>query len=322
MIRAGAKELRRTGRVVWETLDEFLSDDCPQMAAAISFYTLFSLPPLLVLITMLVEPFLTTETVVTVIEEEVREMVGARAAEQVTVLLENVSRPGQGGPIAATLGIIAFLFGATAAFSQLQAALNAAWQVGPDPRRKDVVNFLLKRVLSFAMILVMGALVVGSLVLSALVQGVGDALDAIAPAAPSAPILRILDASITFTVLALLFTAMYRFLPDARVSTSSALFGGLVTAILFTAGKTAIGYYLGSSDPASAFGAAGSLALILIWIYYSSMILLLGAEFTQVWMSRRGQPIEPEVGAVRVIRRQERYDPENEKRIEPDVADR
>jgi membrane protein len=315
LIRAGAKELRRTGRVLYQTVEEFLADGCPEMAAAISFYTLFSLPPLLVVIIMLVEPFLATETVLEVIQQEVRELVGSQGADQIQILIENVSRPGQGGPFAATLGIAAFVFGATAAFAQLQGALNAAWQVGPDPRRGDIVNFLLKRVLSFAMILAIGVLVVASLVLSAVLQAFGDALERIAPWAPSATILRILDAGVTFAVIALLFAAMFRFLPDARVKAGSALFGGVVTAILFTAGKTAIGYYLGSSDPGSAFGAAGSLALVLIWIYYSSMILLLGAEFTQVWMRRRGAPIQPERGAVRVIRRQERYDPEDDRPI-------
>ncbi len=304
------------GRVVWRTINEFLRDGCPQMAAAISFYTLLSLPPLLVVVILFVGPFISAETVVAVIEQEAQELIGTAGAEQIGVLLENAARPGQGGPLAATFGAIAFVFGATAAFSQLQGALNAAWQVGPDPERGDVINFLIKRLFSFLMILGIGILIAASLILSALVTAFGAALETVIPAAPSAAILRLVEVGVSFTVLACVFTLMLRLLPDAKVSWSSALLGGVVTALLFTVGKTLIASYLGQSDPASAYGAAGSLALVLLWIYYSSMILLLGAEFTQVWMSRRGDPIQPVEGAVRVIRRQERYLPEERPELE------
>jgi len=299
------RAVTKPGRIIWKTLEQFMEDRCPQMAAAISFYAIFSLPPLLVLVIMLVEPLLDPETVVRILEQEASQMVGPEGAAQVQVLVENVSRPGQGGPIAATLGIGAFLFGATAAFGQLQNALNAAWQVGPDPRRGDVVNFLIQRALSFAMILGVGALLLLSLVLSTLLGAFGDTLELLSPDIPSAWILRLVDAGISFTLATLLFAAMYRFLPDARVRRGSALFGGAVTAVLFTIGKAAIGYWLGTTGAGSAFGAAGSLAMVLIWIYYSSMTLLFGAELTQVLMSARGDPIRPKPGAVRIKRERE-----------------
>jgi membrane protein len=302
--------LKTPGRLVWQTLDEFLADRCPQMAAAISFYMIFSLPPLLVLLILLLQPVLDPETVTRMVESEARGMLGTAGAEQVRSLVENVSRPGQGGPLVAVLGIAAFLFGATAAFAQLQAALNAAWQVGPDPQRGDVLNFLLKRALSFAMIGAIGLVLILFLVLSALVTAFGETLEWMFPGWPSTPFLRLADAGISFMIVTLLFTAMFRYLPDARVAARAAFFGGAVTALLFTAGKLGIGFYLGQSDPASAFGAAGSLAMVLIWIYYSAMIVLLGAEFTQIWMRHRGDPIEPEPGAVRLHRKAERYEPE------------
>lgn len=296
------------GQVVWQTLNEFMSDSCPSMAASISFYTLFSLPPLVVLMILAAEPFLEPETIRTVLRDEAVQFIGYRAAGELETVLENVSRPGQGGPIAAVLGIIAFFFGATAAFAQIQQALNAAWQVAPDPERGEVTNFLLKRVLSFAMILGIGVLILVSLALGTLLTVFGDALETFAPERPSAFILRSLDVSISFAVIAFLFGAMFRLLPDAEIDWKPALFGGVVTALLFTAGKVAIGAYLGGTDPGNAFGAAGSLAVFLIWIYYSSMILLLGAEFTQVWMRRRGDHIHPSPGAVRVVRRTQGYD--------------
>ena len=194
------------GRVVWRTINEFLRDGCPQMAAAISFYTLLSLPPLLVVVILFVGPFISAETVVAVIEQEAQELIGTAGAEQIGVLLENAARPGQGGPLAATFGAIAFVFGATAAFSQLQGALNAAWQVGPDPERGDVINFLIKRLFSFLMILGIGILIAASLILSALVTAFGAALETVIPAAPSAAILRLVEVGVSFTVLACVFT--------------------------------------------------------------------------------------------------------------------
>lgn len=304
------RPLRIAGRVLFRTVSEFIDDRCPQMAAAISFYTLLSLPALLVLVLISVEPFLSRETVVNVIESQARDLIGAAGAEQITVLLENATRPGQGGPLVAIASIGTFLFGATVAFAQLQAALNTTWQVGPDPERGSIVNFLIKRFFSFLMIMGIGLLIAASLVLSALVSAFGEVVQVIIPFAPSAVILRLLEAGVSLAVLAFVFTVMLRYLPDARVRWTSAFLGGTVTAVLFTIGKTLIAEYLARADPASAYGAAGSLALVLLWIYYSSMILLFGAEFTQVWMGRRGRPIQPIPGAVRIIQREERYLPE------------
>lgn len=295
------KTLRTPGEILWKTGEEFIYDSCPQHAAAISFYTLFSMPPLVVLLIMIAEPFLDPLTVRRLLQEEAVMYIGPQAASQLQAVFENVTRPGQGGPLAAVLGIAAFLFGATAAFAQLQGALNAAWQVAPDPDRGDVVNFLLKRLLSFAMILGIGVLLLISMVLGTLLSAFGAALEAYAPQLPSGIILSSMEAVGSFLVITLLFASMYRYLPDAVVGWGSALFGGMTTAILFTLGKFAIGYYLGSTDPGSAFGAAGSLAMVLIWIYYSSMMLLLGAELTQVWMRRRGAPIIPSPGAVHMV---------------------
>jgi membrane protein len=302
--------MKSSGRFVWRTVEAFVADRCPQMAAAISFYAIFSLPPLLVLVIMVIEPFLRPETVTQVIESGAGQLIGPQASEQFATLIENVSRPGQGGVLVAALGTAAFLFGATAAFGQLQVALNTVWQVGPNPERGDVANFLLKRIISFLMILAIGVLVIALLLISTFLGAFGDTLELLDPRLPSGALLRLLDLTITFSLLTFIFASMYRFLPDARVRWRSAFRGGFVTALLFSAGKVGIGYYLGQSDPASAFGAAGSLAMVLIWIYYSSMILLLGAEITQVWMEKRGEPIEPDEGAVRVVLTQKLYQPD------------
>jgi membrane protein len=304
-VRSRAKGV---GAFAWRTVQQFMADGCPQMAGALSFYTLFSLPPLLVLIVMMIEPFVDPDAAVAAFGEEITAFLGPGGAGQVRSLLEHVQRPGQGGPLAAAIGIVAFLFGATAAFAQLQNALNACWSVAPDPERGDVRNFLLKRVLSFAMILGTGFLLLTSLVLSTALAAFGHVLEEVTPAAITGTVIGLLNTVLTFAVIAILFSAMFRLLPDALVRWRDALVGGIVTAILFTLGKTAIGFYLGQSDPGSVYGAAGSLALVLIWIYYSSMILFYGAEFTQVWAEWRGVPVRPLPGAVRIVQQRERVE--------------
>jgi membrane protein len=306
MLRTVTSVFRTGGDIVWQTLLEFMGDRCPQMAAALSYYTVFSLPPLLVLVIMIAEPFLDPVAIEAAMQAQFGGLLGAEGAAQVQTVVENVSRPGEGGALTAAFGIGAFVFGATVAFAQLQDALNIAWQVAPDPTRGDVKNFLLKRVLSFAMILSIGFLLLVSLVVSALLAAFGDALAVLAPGWISQPLLQTTNTLVSLTIITLLFATMFRFLPDAVVAWRDALLGGLITSLLFNLGRAAIGFYLGQAEPASVYGAAGSLALILIWIYYSSMILLFGAEFTQVWARRRGSPIRPVPGAARVVRTQER----------------
>jgi membrane protein len=299
---------RSVGRFLWQTIEEFVRDGCPQMAGALSFYTLFSLPPLLVLIIMMIEPFLDPQAAIDAFRAEITAFLGPGGAGQVQTLLEHVRRPGEGDPFAAAAGIVAFLFGATAAFGQLQFALNTAWQVGPDPERGEIKNFLLKRFLSFAMILGIGFLLLTSLVLSALIAAFGGFVEVLTPDALTRPVLSVINHLVSFSVITVLFAAMFKLLPDAVVAWKHAFVGGAVTALLFTLGKAGIGIYLGQSDPGSVYGAAGSLAVVLIWIYYSSMILFWGAEFTKVWAEWRGAPIRPVPGAVHIVQRQERVE--------------
>ncbi len=290
-------------------MQSFLQDGCPRMAAALSYYTIFSLAPLLVLIVLLTGTVVRTGAVEELLQGQLSGLLGPAGTEQVQTMIRNVERPGAGRPIATALGTVVFLFGATAAFAQLQAALNTAWKVEPDPTHGDIRNFLLKRVLSFAMILGVGFLLLVLLVISALLAAFTDALTRIAPVGLSGPLLQAINAGVSLVVTALLFAAMFKTLPDAIVGWRDATVGALVSALLFVGGKFLIGLYLGRSDPGSVFGAAGSLAVVLVWIYYTSMILLLGAEFTMVWAASRGTPIKPKPGAVRVTWVKQREEP-------------
>lgn len=288
--------------VLKATISEFLEDECMRMAAALSFYTVFSLPPLLVFLMLLIGTVLDPETVRSEMSGQVGAMLGPSGADQVEALVRHAGEPELSG-IGAILGIGALVFGATGAFVQLQVALNRAWRVRPDPDAAGGIRgFLTKRITSLGMILAIGFLLLVSLLISALVAAFGDLLPRLIGTSISSVVLRLIDVAISFTAVSLLFAAIFKYVPDAIVSWRYALIGGVFTSALFTLGKFLIAFYLGRSDPGSAYGAAGSLAVILLWIYYNGLILFLGAEFTEVFARSRGEPLKPEPGAVRFRR--------------------
>jgi membrane protein len=283
------------------TISEFLEDECPRMAAALSYYTIFSIPPLLILILLLLGTFFDPQDVQGAIEGQIQSLMGPEGAETIRTVLTHAQEPDVRAPVAAILGLGALIFGATGAFGELQAALNRAWGVQPDPEQGGLKSFLTKRVFSFGMILGVAFLLLVSLVLSAVLASLGEALAGMVPGL-SGIVLQVLNFAISFGVIALLFATMFKVLPDAVIAWRDVWIGAIFTAFLFVVGKFLIGLYLGQSDPGQAYGAAGSLVLMLVWVYYSAMILLLGAEFTQVWAESRGGGISPEEGAVRVER--------------------
>ena len=287
-------------RVLKKTVVEFFEDDCPMQAAALSYYTVFSLPPLLMIVVSVAGSIFGASAVQARVIEQVRMLAGSRAAEQVGSILSTFGDSDGRGAVAAILGVAALLLGATTAFAQLQGALNQAWNVKPNPGRSEVLHFVMKRLVSFGMILAIAFLTLVSLLVSTLIVAFADFVNSLLPSWMSATVLQTGTAILSLIVFSALFAAMYKFLPDAEVEWSDALLGGAVTALLFNGGKLAIGFYLGNSNVADVFGAAGSLALLLLWTYYSSMILLLGAEFTQVWSRRGGRVVHPEPGAVNV----------------------
>lgn len=298
-------ELRLHGtdgvKMLKSAISEFLNDDCPRMAAALSYYTIFSLPALLLVVLLVAGVFVDPDRIQDHIVLRIHMVTGPEAAEQVGALLENVAGPGEGGALTVVLSIGALLFAATGAFSQLQATLNRAWGVEPDPDRGGVRNFLMKRVLSFGMILGIAVLLLASLFVQYLLSFFSGIVTAILPEALSGIALRIGTIAVSLATATLLFGVVFQVVPDARVYWRDAWKGALATAVLFLLGNFLLGLYLSRSAPGSAYGAAGSLALILVWIYYSSMIFFFGAELTQVLARRRGKEIRPSKGAVRVV---------------------
>mgnify|MGYP002779712488 CR=1 FL=1 len=278
------------------TVTEFLDDDCGTRAAALAYYTVFALPPLLVLLLIVAGAVWDPADVERVMTSQVGALIGPDGARQIQEMLAHADRPGSGGIVATLLGIAGLLFGATGAFVSLQDALNRAWEVAPDPQQGGVKQFLTKRLFSLGMVLGLGFLIAVSL---ALTSGVSALAEAMALPVPEGALQAGIFAA-ELLVLGALFATMFKVLPDAIIAWRDAAVGGAVTALLFTLGKFGIGLYLGRSDPGNAFGAAGALAVVLVWTYYAGMILLAGAEFTQQWAEQRGRGIEPEPGAVRV----------------------
>jgi len=284
-----------------QTFKDFGEDGVTRLAAALSYYTIFSLPPLLMLLLLLLGIVMDRADVEALLSGQLGSLLGPGTEEQIGEIMKNADDPDMSRATAAVTGIAALIFGATGAFVELQNALNRIWEVEPDPRKGGIRNFLVKRLFSFGMLLTIAFLLIVSLAVSAVLAAMGDRLAAFLPDAVSGVLLQVANGVLSLAVLGVLFAFMFKYLPDAVVRWKDVWVGGLVTAALFTAGKFGIGLYLGRSDPGGAFGAAGSLALLLVWIYYSAVILFLGAEFTQAWAVRRGAGIRPEPGAVRIV---------------------
>ncbi len=291
--------------LIKSSIRNFIDDECPTMAAALSYYTTFSLPPLLILILLLVGFFVDPQQAQDALSSQLGGLMGAEAQQQVLTIIEQADRPDVSRGLAGVLGIGALLFGATGVVAQLQGALNKVWEVEPDPEKGGLKNFVFKRVLSLGMILGIAFLLLVSLAVSAILSAFGDGLAGMLPGVGE-PLLFLLNFVVSLAVITLLFAAIFKVLPDAEVAWRDVWVGAIVTGVLFVLGKFAIGFYLGQSDPGEAFGAAGSLAVMLIWVYYSAMILFFGAEFTQSWAERRGSGIQPQEGAVRVKQEKKR----------------
>lgn len=283
---------------------DFMDDDCTSQAAALSYYTIFSLPALLAIIVTIVGAIWGQEAASGEIQRQIESLIGSQAASEIQTMIANAGKSAQGrsGLIASLIGIGVLIFGATGAFIQLQSALNTIWEVAPDPDAGGIKNFLSKRLLSFGMILAVGFLLLVSLAASAAISAFGDILAQWLPAFFSGPLLSILNFAVSLLIITILFAAIFKILPDAVIRWKDVGMGAFFTAILFVIGKTLIGLYLGRSNVASAYGAAGSLALILVWIYYSSLILFWGAELTQSYARHIGAHILPAKGAVRIVR--------------------
>lgn len=269
-------------------------------AAALAFFTVFSVAPVVIIAVTIVGLFLGEEAAAGEIALQLEETIGVEAAEAVQTAVES-SQIDQSGLMPTMIGIAAMVFGATTVFAQMQLSLNTIWGVVPKPSRNSIFIFIKNRVLSLTIVLVIGFVLLVSLLMSVMVR----ALVVFASDWLVVPgwFMVGLDVTVSLAVATLLFGTIFRVLPDVVLSWRDVLPGAFVTAALFTVGRSLIAFYLANTAPASTYGAAGSLVLLLLWVNYSSLILLFGAAFTRAHLEARGLSVRPRVTAVCVHRK-------------------
>jgi membrane protein len=298
------------------TAQEWSQDKCPQLGAALAYYTVFSLAPLvLVLLAVFGLIYGGSEQARGRILDQLRYLIDPSGLKVIQDIADNAAHP-KAGIVAAAIGILIALFGASGIFGQLQDALNTVWSVKPKPGQ-GIWGFIRARFLSFAMVGGVCFLLLVSLTVENLLRGLHNHLQSIVPGGHylGLAVFYIFD----LAIIVLLFAMIFRYLPDAKIAWRDVWTGAALTAILFVLGKFLLGLYLGSGAAGSAYGAAGSLVTLLLWIFYSAQILLFGAEFTKVYANACGSHVQPEAHAVKVERKEIELPPQQEpKRAKPE----
>jgi membrane protein len=285
-----------------DTFKEWYAEDPFRQSAVIAYYAIFSLPALLVLIVSIASAFFGTEAVMGNLSEQVGSSMGDATAEEIENMVANATLKGN-SLLATIIGIAVLAFGATGVFAQLQKSLNTIWEVEATPK-KQFLKILKDRLFSFGLILSIGFLMLISFVVSSLLASMNDWMEQRLPES-SLVLLKVFAVIVSVSISAVLFALMFKVLPDAWVKWRYVRTGAILTALLFEAGKFALGIYFGQADPASAYGAAGSIILILLWVSYSCMLLFFGAEFTKQYATHYGEGIVPARDAIHVPDRDE-----------------
>ncbi|MBC8097783.1 MAG: YihY/virulence factor BrkB family protein [Akkermansiaceae bacterium] len=283
------KRLKNFWGVIKTAGSNWVDDKAPRLGAALSYYTVFAIPPLFVIILFIVSLVVDPETVRTMLFAEVGGMIGEKSAEAIQSAMTAQMQSSK-GIVASIIAVATLLVTATGLFVELQDALNTVWGVKAKPGQ-GIISFIRNRMLSFAMVMVIGFLLLVSLVVSAGLSAFGKYVSALVPGLEV--LWMITNAVVSFAVVTILFAMIFKVLPDVKVRWRDVWVGAGTTALLFTGGKLLLGLYLGKSSAVSAYGAAGSLVLILLWVYYSAQILFFGAEMTEVYANRFGTHLEP-----------------------------
>jgi membrane protein len=291
------KVIKNTGHLLKDSFSEFIDDNGMKLSAALSYYTIFSLPPLLIIIISVCGIFFGADAVRGEIFGQINQLVGNDAALQIQEALKNVTLS-KSNTFAATVGIIILIIGASGVFSEIQDSINYIWGIKAKPKR-GFVKFIYNRLMSFSMIGSVGFLLMVSLIINSIISIVSKKLAIILPV-NTIVLFNISNTLIVFFIISLLFMIIFRTLPDGKIALRDCAIGASFTALLFMIGKFAIGYYLGSYNVTSVYGAAGSIILILSWVYYSAIILYFGAEFTKVYANTHGQKIVPNDYSIQI----------------------
>lgn len=277
-----------------ETFSEWSKDKASRLSAALAYYTVFSLAPLLIIVIAIAGAVFGEEAARGEIVGQIQGLVGRDGAEFIETAIENANKPAT-GRFASIISIVVLLFGASGVFAELQDALNTVWEVQAKPER-GLINVIRNRFLSFTMVLGVGFLLLVSLVASAALAATVNFFGHLLPGLDF--VWQLANLIFSFVVTTVLFGLIYKTLPDVKIGWSDVWIGAAITSVLFSIGRYVLGQYLGNSSFGSTYGAAGSLVVVLAWVYYAAQILFFGAEFTQVYARKYGSQIVPDKNAV------------------------
>ena len=286
----------RVYKLLKATFDDWMEDKALRLSAALAYYSIFSIAPLLVIAISIAGLVLGDAAVRGQLDVQLREYVGPQAAASVQAMVQSAAKPAQGWT-GAIVGVVTLLVGAAGVFGQLKDALNTVWEV-KSKGVSGVWGFIREHLWNFGMVLVIGFLLLTSLLLTTALTSFNQYFESVSAVPPFVG--GLLAFAVSFGVVTTLFAFIFKVLPDAQIKWGHVWVGAIVTALLFELGKFGLSYYLGRASTASSFGAAGSVVLILLWVYYASCILLFGAEFTQIYARERDEEVPPAVGAVPV----------------------
>lgn len=289
--------IKKIAYLLKESLLGFIDDNAIKLSAALSYYTIFSLAPLLIIIISLSGIFFGDEAVSGEIFGQISGLVGNEAAQQIQDTIKNVKLTNSNG-IAATFGVIILVIGASGVFAEIQGSINYIWGIEAKPKR-GLIKYIYNRLISFSMIGSVGFLLLVGLIVNSLVDILYAQLSVYFPK-DAIILFYLVNILLVFSIITMLFTIIFKTLPDGEVELRDCITGASFTAILFMIGKYVIGLYLGSSEIATVYGAAGSVILILVWVYYSAIILYFGAEFTKVYAYTHGQKIIPNQYSIKI----------------------
>ena len=286
-------KLKATFDLFKEIIAEWNKDKAPRLAAALAYYAIFSIAPLLIVAIWIAGLIYGQQAAEGHIVDQIQSIVGKNGAAVIQTMIDGASRTPSGW-LASVIGIVALFFGATGLFGQVQDALDTIWEIPPRSAKSIKLSLIIlvkEKLLAFAMVLLIGILLLLSLAASAILSGVSQFLSDTAP--ERLFVLQVINFALPFGIVALLSAIVYKILPDTSIAWKDVWPGAALTSLLFTLGKYLIGSYLAHSSVASIYGAAGSLVVLLLWIYYSAQIFLFGAEFTEVYARRFGSRAEP-----------------------------
>ena len=289
-----------------QTFIEFSNDNVLKLSAALSYYTIFSIAPMLFLIISFAGAFYGQDAVQGRLFGQLQKLVGSNAAVQIQEMIANTHLKGE-STFGAITGAIVLLVGATGVFTEIQDSINYIWSIKAKPK-KGWLKFIINRMISFSLIVSLGFLMLVSLIINAVMDALNERLLSIFSEG-TYYLMYSLNVALIFAIISLFFTIIYKVLPDARIYWKDAMKGAMFTAVLFLLGKFLIGYFIGSSKTSAAYGAAASLVIVLLWIYYTSVILYFGAEFTKVYALQRGKGIKPHANAVYILKEEKKEIP-------------